>query len=550
MLIHFSAVAATRAAADPRALADRADRGARADPRDPARLRADAEADRRRGRLLLPDRRQRGRRAALDRRRARADDAHARRRTGSRSSAASSCPARCRRSSPARASPRPTPRSAPSSASGPARRPGLGFVMLQSQPRSTRRASSPPSSSSRALALALYALVTLAERLLVPWHREAAPCLVSRHRALAALAALRRACCRRMGRRTARDADARLDAEPGSRRLLLRARRAASSRRPGSTSRSMRPPTRPRRSSSSRSARATSPSPTSRRSSSPPRRSCRSSPSPRSCRSRSTRSWRSSRRCSVVADLRGRTVGITGVPSDYASLDTALASAGLHAQGREGRHRRLQPAPGAARPPGRRRPRRLPQRRRDRARTARPAADDHPARPRRRPLLRRARPRREHARASRPTPATARPSAIRHGVPRRHASARAGTPIARSRSSSKVTASDPAFLARATPATLALLAGPDGVGCMRARRVAALRRLDARARAAEDSGSRLPRVVDTASCRQRCSARPHTPAARRARARCGPPRREDVRETAARARLERLAPAADRRAHQ
>jgi putative hydroxymethylpyrimidine transport system substrate-binding protein len=30
-----------------------------------------------------------------------------------------------------------------------------------------------------------------------------------------------------------------------------------------------------------------------------------------------------------VADLKGRTVGITGVPSDYAALDTALASRGL-----------------------------------------------------------------------------------------------------------------------------------------------------------------------------------------------------------------------------
>jgi len=30
-----------------------------------------------------------------------------------------------------------------------------------------------------------------------------------------------------------------------------------------------------------------------------------------------------------VADLKGRTVGITGVPSDYAALDTALASSGL-----------------------------------------------------------------------------------------------------------------------------------------------------------------------------------------------------------------------------
>jgi ABC-type nitrate/sulfonate/bicarbonate transport system substrate-binding protein len=31
----------------------------------------------------------------------------------------------------------------------------------------------------------------------------------------------------------------------------------------------------------------------------------------------------------------------------------------------------------------------------------------------------------------------------------------------------KVTASDARFLDRATPATLALLAGPDGIGCMR-----------------------------------------------------------------------------------
>jgi putative hydroxymethylpyrimidine transport system substrate-binding protein len=30
-----------------------------------------------------------------------------------------------------------------------------------------------------------------------------------------------------------------------------------------------------------------------------------------------------------VADLRGRTIGITGVPADYAALDTALAKAGL-----------------------------------------------------------------------------------------------------------------------------------------------------------------------------------------------------------------------------
>jgi putative hydroxymethylpyrimidine transport system substrate-binding protein len=31
-----------------------------------------------------------------------------------------------------------------------------------------------------------------------------------------------------------------------------------------------------------------------------------------------------------VKDLKGRTVGITGVPADYAALDSALAAAGLH----------------------------------------------------------------------------------------------------------------------------------------------------------------------------------------------------------------------------
>ncbi len=31
-----------------------------------------------------------------------------------------------------------------------------------------------------------------------------------------------------------------------------------------------------------------------------------------------------------LADLRGKTIGITGVPSDYASLDTALSTVGLH----------------------------------------------------------------------------------------------------------------------------------------------------------------------------------------------------------------------------
>ena len=149
ILIHFSRAAPARATADPRALADGADGAARPDSRDRVRVRAGTEADRRRRRLLLPDRRQRRRRPAFDRRRARADDADARREPRSRSSAASSFPARCRRSSPARASPRPMPRSARSSASGPARRRGSGSSCCSRSRRSTRRASSPPSSFSR-----------------------------------------------------------------------------------------------------------------------------------------------------------------------------------------------------------------------------------------------------------------------------------------------------------------------------------------------------------------------------------------------------------------
>ena len=68
---------------------------------------------------------------------------------------------------------------------------------------------------------------------------------------------------------------------------------------------------------------------------------------------------------------------------------------GADAQGREGRHGRLQPPAGAARPSRRRRARRLPERRGDPAAAARTPPDDHPGRPRRRAQLRRARPRRE-----------------------------------------------------------------------------------------------------------------------------------------------------------
>jgi putative hydroxymethylpyrimidine transport system permease protein len=49
---------------------------------------------------------------------------------------------------------------------------GLGFVMLQAQPELATARIFAALVILSALALALYALVTLAERVLVPWHRE------------------------------------------------------------------------------------------------------------------------------------------------------------------------------------------------------------------------------------------------------------------------------------------------------------------------------------------------------------------------------------------
>ena len=72
--------------------------------------------------------------------------------------------------------------------------------------------------------------------------------------------------------------------------------------------------------------RPTSASPTSRKSSSPRQE---APPRDRRRRDRPAAAQFSDRdradRCEAVADLRGRSVGITGVPSDYASLDTALS---------------------------------------------------------------------------------------------------------------------------------------------------------------------------------------------------------------------------------
>ncbi len=94
--------AAGRLAGDP-------DRGAGADLRARLRLRHRLEARDRRADLLLPDHRQRARRAALGRPRAAEAAAQLRRQRGSRRCARSSCPPRCPRSSPACAWRRPWP---------------------------------------------------------------------------------------------------------------------------------------------------------------------------------------------------------------------------------------------------------------------------------------------------------------------------------------------------------------------------------------------------------------------------------------------------------
>lgn len=167
-----------------------------------------------------------------------------------------------------------------------------------------------------------------------------------------------------------------------------------------------------------------------------------------------------------VRDLKGRTVGITGVPSDYATLDTALASAGLtrkdvrvvsvgynlvpallahrvdavigvyrNVEGIQLQERGLAPTI-------------IPI-----DRVGVPSYDE---------LVLVANARRLRTDA-------AYQSTVRRFV----AAFLAGTAHARQHPQSalailkKVTASDDRFLARATPATLALLAGRHGIGCMR-----------------------------------------------------------------------------------
>jgi putative hydroxymethylpyrimidine transport system substrate-binding protein len=167
----------------------------------------------------------------------------------------------------------------------------------------------------------------------------------------------------------------------------------------------------------------------------------------------------------TIRELAGRTIGITGVPSDYATLDTALKSVGLtrkdvkvvsvgynllpallahkvdavlgvyrNVEGIQLQQRGLHPTV-------------IPV---DRAGV--PTYDE---------LVLVASSSRLH---SDPT--------YRSTVQRFVAAFLAGTAQARRNPQRSltilrhVTASKPSFLARATPATLALLAGPDGIGCM------------------------------------------------------------------------------------
>jgi putative hydroxymethylpyrimidine transport system substrate-binding protein len=172
-------------------------------------------------------------------------------------------------------------------------------------------------------------------------------------------------------------------------------------------------------------------------------------------------------RIHTLADLKGKTIGITGVPSDYAALDTALATVGLtrknvkvvnigynllpallshtvdavlgvyrNVEGIQLQQRGLKPTI-------------IPL---DRAGV--PSYDE---------LVLVA------------SSTRLRNDAIYRSTVQRFVHAfLAGTAQARRHPAraqqilAKVTASSPRFLARATPATLALLSGPDGIGCMRA----------------------------------------------------------------------------------
>jgi len=167
-----------------------------------------------------------------------------------------------------------------------------------------------------------------------------------------------------------------------------------------------------------------------------------------------------------VRELKGRTVGITGVPSDYAALDTALASEGLT---RKDVHvvsvgynllpallaHRVDAVIGVYR------------------NVEGIQLQERGLKPTIIPLDRAGIPSYDElvlvANAHRLRTDAAYRSTVRRFV----GAFLAGTAHARKHPQralailKKVTASDEGFLARATPATLALLAGRDGIGCMR-----------------------------------------------------------------------------------
>jgi putative hydroxymethylpyrimidine transport system substrate-binding protein len=205
-----------------------------------------------------------------------------------------------------------------------------------------------------------------------------------------------------------------------------------------------------------------------------------------------------------VRDLRGRSVGITGVPSDYATLDTALRSAGLsrkdvkvvnvgynllpallahrvdavlgvyrNVEGIQLSQRGLHPTV-------------IPV---DRAGV--PTYDE---------LVLVASAKRLAADADYRTTVRKFVSAFLAGT----ADAR-GNPKRAEEILAKVTASDKRFLDRATPATLALLKGPNGVGCLRPADWA---RFGAwmRARGLLEARVAASSVLDTSFLPKRCSA--------------------------------------------
>jgi putative hydroxymethylpyrimidine transport system substrate-binding protein len=174
-------------------------------------------------------------------------------------------------------------------------------------------------------------------------------------------------------------------------------------------------------------------------------------------------------RIHAVRDLKGRTVGVTGVPSDYAALDTALASAGLE---RADVHvvsvgYNLLPALLAHKVDAvigvYRNVEGIQLQQRGLAPTIIPL--DRAGIPSYDELVLVASARRLRTDA-----------AYRSTVRRFVGAFLGGTAHARQHPQQalatleKVTASDRRFLARATPATLALLAGRDGIGCMRTSR--------------------------------------------------------------------------------